>query len=312
MGPAVLGEIGTMRIGLVDVDSSKKFPNLALMKISRWHKNHGDQVEWAMPLDTYDKVYQSKVFNFTPDDPYDYGCETEKGGTGYSITKVLPDEIEHTCPDYSLYGINDTAYGFTTRGCIRKCPFCLVSQKEGGIRAHADLEEFLDGRTKVVLMDNNIVACDHGIRQLEKCRDMGLKVDINQGLDARVLTKDDQLIRLIAELKDINYIRLACDCEAEIEPCENVIIRMLLANPRKRFIVYCILTDNQEDSFSRVNHWRKYGHQVAVYAPPFRDFTDPGQVIPRWQKDLARWANNRYLYYSCEFADYARNRSGDE
>ena len=166
-----------MRIGLVDVDGHH-YPNLALMKISAWHKKRGDNVEWAMPLFDYDKVYKSKVFSFTPDDPYDYRCETELGGTGYGdYSKVLPDEIEHTCPDYSLYDIKDVAYGFTTRGCIRKCSFCIVPKKEGKIRPHADIEEFPDGRRNLILMDNNIVAHEHGIKQLEKCKSLGVAVD---------------------------------------------------------------------------------------------------------------------------------------
>ena len=190
-----------MRIGLVDVDGHN-FPNLALMKISSWHKAKGDEVSFANPLEEYDKIYMSKVFSWTSDLPYSWDCPIEKGGTGYGdYSKVLPEEVEHCCPDYSLYGIKDTAYGFTTRGCIRNCPFCLVHQKEGMIRPHADVEEFLNGMRKVVLMDNNIIAHRHGVMQLERLKVMGVATDVNQGLDARILCKSDYLCNLIADLK---------------------------------------------------------------------------------------------------------------
>ena len=51
-----------MKIGLLDVDKGKTFPNLALMKISAYHKGRGDDVEWCIPVTHYDKVYVSKVF----------------------------------------------------------------------------------------------------------------------------------------------------------------------------------------------------------------------------------------------------------
>jgi hypothetical protein len=94
-----------MRIGLIDVDSHK-FPNLALMKISAYHKAKGDSVEWCFPLDHYDIVYQSKVFDdtYSPDiDWIPMADKVIKGGTGYGLGDKLPDEIEHIYPDYSIY-----------------------------------------------------------------------------------------------------------------------------------------------------------------------------------------------------------------
>lgn len=123
-----------MKIGLVDVDRTK-FPNLALMKISAWHKSQGDTVEWANALfANYDRVYKSKIFTFSPDDTTPYECEVVKGGTGYSLTTQLPKEIDDFIPDYSIYPQIDkkTAYGFLTRGCPNKCKWCVVPIKEGG------------------------------------------------------------------------------------------------------------------------------------------------------------------------------------
>ena len=297
-----------MRIGLVDVDGHN-YPNLALMKISAWHKSKGHEVMFADLFHTFDVVYKSKVFTWTEDDPFCYDAdEIQKGGTGYGdYTKVLPEEIEHMMPDYSLYGI-DHAMGFTTRGCIRHCPFCLVHDKEGMLHAHADIQEFLGDKKKVVLLDNNIVASRHGIRQLEYCRDNGIAVDCDQGMDARILCKSETLCNLVADIPPFGTkgIRIACDLEDEIEPCHKTIQAILARNPKASFVVYCILTDDYEDSVRRVLEWRKYGHRVAVYAPPYRDFDNPRQVIPRWQRDLSRWASNHYVYYSCNWEDYGR------
>lgn len=150
------------RIGLIDVDGHN-FPNLPLMKISAWHKAQGDHVEWydQMFSEHLDKVYLSKVFSFSPDFQYYIRAdEVVQGGSGYCISLVngkevydkskdieLPPEIEHIYPDYSLYGITDTAYGFLTRGCPRGCGFCHVEAKEGR-RSYkvADLNEFWNGQ----------------------------------------------------------------------------------------------------------------------------------------------------------------------
>ena len=109
-----------MKIGLLDVDSYH-FPNLPLMKLSAWHKSRGDTVEWWSESGSYDRVYMAKVFDetYTPDVPEpSNAAEIIKGGTGYGLENRLPDEIEHTYPDYSLYldFTHYTAYGFLTRG----------------------------------------------------------------------------------------------------------------------------------------------------------------------------------------------------
>ena len=122
------------RIGLIDVDSHN-YPNLALMRLSAWHKANGDVVEWANPLfGKYDRVYASKLFTFTPDDATPWDCEVIKGGTGYDVKSRLPIEVERsTAMDYSLYPQYDFSVQFFSRGCIRHCPFCLVHDKEGAI-----------------------------------------------------------------------------------------------------------------------------------------------------------------------------------
>ena len=141
-----------LNIALIGVDNTN-FPNLALMKLSAYYKKQGCNVSFYDKFKQfyYNKVYASKVFNFTPD--FAGGAHVEKGGSGYDLYRKLPEDIEHTCPDYKLYNL-DYSLGFTTRGCIRKCDFCIVPQKEGDLKAHADIKEFLR-HDKLVLMDNN-------------------------------------------------------------------------------------------------------------------------------------------------------------
>ncbi len=140
-----------MKVGLIDVDSHH-FPNLVLMKISAYHKTRGDDVRWAIPLEHYDVVYQSKVFDDTYSSDIDWQPNADrivKGGTGYGLDNKLSDEIEHIYPDYSIYPelTKDTAYGFLTRGCPRHYGFCIVGGKEGLRSAKvADLSEFWRGR----------------------------------------------------------------------------------------------------------------------------------------------------------------------
>lgn len=158
-----------MNIGILAVDSN--YPNIALMKISSYHKARGDNVEWYNPLCSYDKVYMAKVFSFTPDYGYYINADqVEKGGTGYDISKVLLPEIDRMIPDYDLYNVDkNLAYGFLTRGCPNHCKWCVVPKKEGNIATYMDIEEIaVNGRKNIILMDNNILACDYGLQQIEK------------------------------------------------------------------------------------------------------------------------------------------------
>lgn len=149
----------TMLIELHDSDKTK-FPNLALMKLSAFHKSRGDIVEWFNPMFQYDKIYSSKVFTFTLEDPY-LPVAAIRGGTGYNNNVKLPVAAEHICPDYGLYG-NSFSVGFLTRGCNRTCEWCVVPSNEGKVAAYADIDEFAQ-HNEVVLLDNNVLQCEHGI-----------------------------------------------------------------------------------------------------------------------------------------------------
>lgn len=288
-----------MRIALHDSEGkSHKYPNLALMKLSAWHKAQGDTVEWFNPLFSgYDKVYSSKVFTWTPLDPY-LPPGTIKGGTGYGLNTDLPEEVEHICPDYSLYDCKQS-YGFLTRGCIRKCKECFVPEKEGGIKPHDDIETFAR-HGEVVLMDNNVLACDHGIKQIEKIAGLGLKVDFNQGLDARLI--DDGVARLLGKLKWMEHTRLACDSQSQIEPVRKAVelLRWHNANPARLFCY--VLVKDLPGAIERVRFLK--GIYVLPFAQPYRD--KEGNEPTKELKDFARWVNRRAIYKTTIWDEYRR------
>lgn len=291
-----------MNIGLIDVDGHN-FPNLALMKIARHHKNQGDVVEWYNPFDHFDKVYMSKVFTYTPDYGYYINAPVEKGGTGYSLTKNLPDEIDLLQPDYSIYPNIDpkTAYGFLTRGCPNKCKWCIVPRKEGDVRPYMDVDDIaIEGRTNLILMDNNILASDYGLQQIEKIIKLGLRVDFNQGLDARLITED--IAKMLAQVKWIDYIRLACDKKGQI-PHILKAHELLEKYGYKREIFCYFLIDDWDDVNERLNALRKY-KWFLPHGQPYRDFGNSKQIIPQWQKDMARWMNRHNLYRAVDFKDF--------
>lgn len=297
--------IDDMNIGLLAVDST--FPNLALMKISSWHKCNGDTVEWYNPFECYDIVYMSKIFSFTED--YNLWItnarDIRKGGTGYDIHSKLPLEMEFVVPDYSIYpGIDrKTAYGFLTRGCPNKCKWCVVPRKEGDIKPYMDVDEVAaDGRTNLILMDNNILACDYGLEQIEKIIHKRFRVDFNQALDARLVTED--IARLLSKVRWIDVIRFGCDTPHQIKECERA-MELINSNRKKpaQYLMYTMISNDMEEAYTRLSYFRTYKN-VKVVAQPFRDIDNPRQVIPQWQKDMQRWAMRREIYAICDFKDY--------
>ena len=294
------------RIGLIDVDGGK-FPNLALGKLSAYHKAQGDDVEWVEPMFwDYDRVYQSKIFTFSKDIERVFDCEVVKGGTGYDLHVVLPAEIDRLQPDYSIYPQVDkkTAYGFLTRGCPNKCRWCVVPIKEGAVHPYMDIDEITqDGRRpNVVLMDNNILACDYGLEQIEKIIKRRYRVDFNQALDARLVT--DEIAKILGKVRWLSHIRFGCDTPGQIGECERA-MQMIdsYCDTPLSYLMYAMITGNMQEDYERLSYFRGY-KRVRVVAQPFRDFNNPKQVIPQWQKDMARWAMRRELYATCDFKEF--------
>lgn len=278
-----------MKVSLVDVDGHN-FPNLALMRLSEWHKAQGDTVDWYMPMFSRpDRIYASKVFTFTPDYAFYAATDPEpiRGGTGYQIMQDLPSEIEATAPDYSIYPDVTEAYGFLTRGCIRKCPWCIVPHKEGSIRIAGDIETIASGRKQAILMDNNFLAAepDFILYQLGKIAKTGIRIDFNQGLDARLITA--RYAKAMSACKWIRFIRFSCD-SPEMMPHIKKAVRLLKeAGCRRPVFVYMLVYDVVEAE-ERLRSLVKLG--VSPFAQPYRDFTRQSETTKE-QRDFARFAN---------------------
>lgn len=294
------------------------YPNLALAKIARYWRNRGGQISWASPMEHYDIVYMSKVFNFSPDDTYIYDADKIiKGGTGYDPLSQLPDEIDRLQPDYSIYPNipKDTAYGFLTRGCPNKCRWCVVPKKEGAIRPYMDVDEIaIEGRRKLVLMDNNILAAgDYCIQQLQKIIERGYRVDFNQALDARLVT--DEIAQLLAKVKwlDNNRIRFGCDTHGQIAECERAMNMINRYGFTGQYFLYTMLTSDFRECYERITYWwhrtqetraTHQGRYVYPHAQPYRDPNNPHHIIPQWQKDMAGWVNKKAHFVAHSFEEF--------
>ena len=288
-----------MIIGLHDSDKTG-FPNLALMKISAWHKAKGDKVDWWNPLLAYDRVYSSKVFTFTPENPY-LPSNTIKGGTGYGLYAELPKEVDCCFPDYSIYPDCHHAIGFLTRGCIRRCSWCVVPKKEGSIRRYKTWKGIKrpDSRD-IVFMDNNVLACPHGIDQIRDMIGKDIRVDFNQGLDARLITPD--ISAMLARLKWIRFIRMSCDTDAMLDTVMGAINNLAKCGVKPYRIFVYLLVQDIASAEKRAIALRDAG--AEVFAQPYRDFNsncEPDAEL----KQFARWVHRKAIFKSVpRFADY--------
>ena len=291
---------------MIDVDSHN-FPNLALMKLSAYHKMRGDEVEWAYPMARYDVVYQSKVFDNTYSPDIDWVPQADmviKGGTGYGLDNKLPDEIEHIYLDYDLYPelTRNTAYGYLTRGCPRHCEFCIVGDKEGlrSVKV-ADLSEFWRGQKHIKLLDPNLLCCRERFDLLEQLADSGAYVDFTQGLDIRAVNAD--VIDLINRIK-LKEIHFAWDNpEQDLTTDFAYYAGGAKHKPHGRFGTVYVLTNfgtTMEENLYRIYTLRDLGYDpyVMIYDKP---------NAPKEIKRLQRWCNNRMIFKACpDFNDYEK------
>ena len=297
-----------MRIGLCDIDSHN-FPNLCLMKLSAYHKARGDHVEWWRPVGQYDRVYKSRVFT----DTYSKDTitvtnagEVVCGGTGYGLGPNLPDEVEHTYPDYSIYPqFSGIAYGFLSRGCPRNCGFCLVSDKEGRRSIQvADLAEFWNGQKEIKLLDANLLACPDHEKLILRLAESRAYVDFSQGLDIRLITPDNVALLNRVRTKAIHF---AWDNpDIDLTPDFRRFLELTaIKNVRKRKVY--VLTNygsTHEQDLYRVETLRGMGYDpyVMVYDRP---------SAPPITRQLQRWVNNKRIFHTVpSFADYIPGRMG--
>ena len=286
-----------MKIGLIDVDGHK-FPNFALMKLANYHRLQGDTIEWVNHFQKYDKVYKSKVFTFTPDNDFALqSTEIIKGGTGYKMySDLFCDDTE---PDYSLYPQYPHAYGFLTRGCIRQCSWCIVPKKEGDIRPYRDIETVLQGRKTAILMDNNVLANPHGLRQLEKIVDLRCKIDFNQGLDSRLVT--NEIAKLLSKIKWIRFIRFSCDTTSAVAPLLKTVEKLNRHGVKNyRIFVYFLVKDVPEAN-ERCKILKKIG--LNPFAQTYRDYEN--NILPTAeQKRFAWYVNQKAVFNATDWEDY--------
>lgn len=305
-----------MKIGLIDVDGHN-YPNLPLMKISAYHKQLGDSVEWYEPMLSghMDRVYMSKVFSFTPD--YEYYIDADeviKGGTGYAIETVngkeiysnnrdksLPEAIEHIYPDYSLYPqyTKDTAYGFLTRGCPRGCGFCHVGSKEGKCsRKVADLSEFWKGQKNIVLCDPNILACPVHMELLEQLRDSRARIDFNQGLDIRLV--NDRNIEILKQL-NLKSVHFAFDRWEDRDIIESRLKMFKEATGLNHQKVCVYILTNYDTTIEQDIYRIQFCRELDF--SPYPMIYDKKHSKPIYRK-LQRWCNNYIFWKVKTFEEY--------
>lgn len=309
-----------MRVGLIDVDAVGRgkvtFPNLALMKLSAWHKAQGDSVEWYEPFRSghMDRVYLSRVFGdeYTQDYPYPIDAdEVLRGGSGYAITVQgdqeryekaldadLPEEIDHTFPDYGLYGITDTAYGSLTRGCPRDCDFCHVTQMQSTVsHTVATLDEFWDGQRYIKLLDPNLTACADCLRHFEALAASRALVDFTQGLDVRLMSAEK-----IDALNQIRWKRLHFAWDRPDEDLRSDFER--LAKGLRRcghdIVSAYVLTNHgstHEQDIDRIMFLRSL--DIQPYVMIYRKHTAPLETrrLQRWCSPFIFWKADSFAAY---------------
>ena len=306
-----------MKIGLIDVDGHH-FPNLALMRISAYHKAKGDTVEWWWSdFEHYDIVYMSKIFSnaYSQDVPEPMNADVViKGGTGYCISldengievfdktknTELPPEVEKMFPDYSIYPQYDFAVAMTSRGCSRGCLHCHVVAKEGRCTVKvADVSDFWNGQKKIVVLDANITACREKRDLFQQYKQTGALIDFSQGLDIRLLNDAD-----IADINEMHIHNLHFAWDNPKDNLEEHFKRYATQAKHKPHghygMVYCLVNFNStmEENLYRIYTLRDMGYDpyVMIYDKP-----NAAKEI----KHLQRWCNNKFIFRSCKrFEDY--------
>ena len=285
-------------IGIIDVDGHN-FPNYALMKIAAYHKSKGDTVGWA-DIGRYDRTYLSKIFTFSPDFAGglgEYG-ELIKGGTGYDIASKLPIEIENSkLMDYSLYPQHQYSVQFLSRGCIRKCPFCLVREKEGYIQSYEPVELNPNGKW-VEVLDNNFFANPEWKSSIDYL--IGTKQKVNlHGVDVRIMNEEQAF--WLKKLKLKGNIHIAWDLpELDLTEKLKEVIKYIPAYKIRCYVLVGFNSSIEQDIY-RLRKLKELG--IAPFVQPYRDFENERKPS-QYEKDLARWANRMWTFKSCDFSDF--------
>lgn len=286
-----------MKVGLVDIDSHN-FPNIPLMKISAYHKAVGDEVEFATAGTRFDKVYMSKIFTESKEPEGISGKIIVRGGSGYDLENKLPEKIEHIYPDYSLYPelTKDTAFGMLTRGCPRcNHTYCITPKKDGCVSQKvADLSEFWRGQKKIVLLDQNILACKNRSELLQQLRDSKATIEFNGGMDARFL--NDEVISMLRGIKVKDYHFAWDDPKENLEAKFQQFKESGLKNPdRCRVYVLTNFWSTIEEDLHRIHTLRRMGFVPYVMIYDKQKFVDK---FGRWLPDVAnRFTREKMIHF---------------
>ena len=349
-----------MNIGIIDADliSRKKhrFPNLACMKISAYHKEQGHNVHLLLSyneIENYDKVFISKVFTDTsvPDGVTELSW-VQCGGTGFYYDKApsLPPEIEHIMPDYHLYDdfiaaqidnavssfvdedereaayrrkrkefdyYIDYSIGFTTRGCIRGCSFC-VNKNYRACNLHSPVGEFVDpSRKYICLLDDNVLACKDWRTVFDNLNATGKRFQFKQGMDERLLT--DEKCEVIFSSKWIGDYIFAFDNIKDRRLVERKLQLMRKhSNKSVKFYVFCAYNHDEPDTYHD-DFWANdiadmferirilIGYHALPYIMRYKDYEKSpyrGMYIT-----LARWCNQPNFLKKMSFREFAEANS---
>lgn len=268
-----------MKIGLIDIDN--KIANLPLMKIKSYYKNNCD---WYDGFSKYDKVYISKIFDFSKD--YEYyikAAEIIKGGTGYDIKSKLSDEIENCQPDYSIYPDCDYSVQYFSRGCIRSCPYCIVQEKEGWIYPVSPMNLNPKGEW-IEILDNNFFANPQWEEAIKYLRNKKQPVNFH-GIDVRLI--NEKQCQALNSLKHIKQIHIGWD-----NPKENLIPKIQeMIKYIKPYKIMCYVLigywSSKEEDYYRVQKLKSLG--IDPFVMPYNK-DDP------YQNNFTRWCDFKAIF----------------
>jgi hypothetical protein len=281
------GNGGSLKILIIQTDG--KWMNLALAKLFKYHKNKGDEVTF-IDLSGYkaDRIYGSKIFT---------------GGSGCQIKSELPNDIECLAPDYEEFKNScGERIGFTSRGCIRNCGFCIVQEKEGSIR-NVDWS-WAYKSSKVILLDNNFLASSEWKEKLNYFIKMNIQVCFSQGLDIRLINSENA--SLLSKVKYRNHtfrgktLYFALDHPELIPIIEGKVRILNEAGIDSRYMIFYVLVGFNttfEEDLERV--YFLIGLGVRPYIMIYNNRQNNQKIL-----DLARWVNGMYYKKVSRFEDY--------